>query len=1129
MTNEENRQLPVVEEEVAASAEEEMVSTAQEAAPEMKKLKDPMLRNKILWVSAAAVVLLVVALLVVFLSSERGLAYPVHMSEILASNTRFPNGDGRCTDYIELYNGGDISVDISGFLLGDVEGSGRYAFPVGTVLEPGAYLTVYCDSTVNAPGYAPFGISRAGGEVFYLIATNGAIVDRVVTLPTDLDQSMVLEEDGWTVSRIPTPGKPNSADQQDVQGVHNDGVSAVCISEFSVANTLYFAPLHTMCDWVELHNTSAENVDISGYILSDNVGNDKYAFPQGTVIAPGAYHLVYCAETQDGEGLAPFGLSKQGGEMLVLKDAGGMIVEIADSLPMETGSQIRGEDGRWTACDKPSPGFANTQEGHTAFLKAIGANEGAVVISELMSAEQLILPDAWGDFPDWAELLNTGSETVQLEGWYLSDDPTNPKKWQLPRLEIPAGERALLYLSGRETVKDGQVHAGFSLSAGGESLVLSSYLGTVVDSVSFGEATDNTSFICGNGKVEPCDKPTPGWPNDDTGYESFCNTRQPLGSLAIWEVMTENDWYLPQGLGQCYDWVELKNISGEAIELSDYCISDDPDTPQMFPLPAGKLQPGEMVVIILSGDTSLSNQRYAHGNFALNGHEDKLLVYGKDGKLVDYAYLSGIPVEYSYGREADKGGFFYMKPTPGAANKTGNRSISAEPTSQVEAGVHVCTEQVTVPLDAAGTIYYTLDGSDPTKRSKVYSEPLQITDNTVLRAAALEDGKLLSKIYTATFIFQRENDLPVVSLVTDPDNLWSETGIYKDGDKYIKEETRAGNVSYTGEDGSFSMDCRINMHGASTLVKFPKKSFTVNFREAYDGILNYDVFEDGEVTQFTKLIIRNAYEGNQSTNIRDNLMAELANRSGDLVVTQKYKYIAFYLNGEYWGLYALRELHSAEHYGSYMNVPADTVIKVHYAPDRKSTLSDLYYWLENHDLKSDQNFARAEAILDIDSLIDWIIFEAYSGNFDIYSNIRYYHSSFDGIWRMGLADVDLGMYREPGFVAVKNSVGHSRLMSALMGNEGFCDRLSKRLAELLSTTFSDESVVKIIDEMSAIIRPEVPQDAQRWDYSVSSWEWEVEKLKRYCQGRGDYLVEEWCDIAGYTDQQKEAYFGQILK
>ena len=319
--------------------------------------------------------------------SGDGRVFPVYLTEVLASNTGYPNEDGLCCDYLELYNSADYPEDLTGFQLGDVAGESRYAFPRGTILEPHAYLAVYCDKTVADPAYADFGISRSGGEDFYLIASNHAVVDQVTTLPMDSDQAMALQKDGtWALTELLTPGRPNDESQAAGRDLYNESVSPIRISEFSSVNSWYEPESGLLCDWVELYNPSASAADLSGYTLSDNVGNDKYRLPDGTVLEAGAYLVIPCADGA-GPAAAPFGLSQQGGELVFLKDAAGSIVELVDSRPMEQGSLQLQADGQWTVTDQPSPGFSNDDRGHQAFLEAVGAVPGTIAITEVPRKE----------------------------------------------------------------------------------------------------------------------------------------------------------------------------------------------------------------------------------------------------------------------------------------------------------------------------------------------------------------------------------------------------------------------------------------------------------------------------------------------------------------------------------------------------------------------------------------------------------------------------------------------------------------------------------------------------------------------------------------------------------------------
>ena len=1075
--------------------------------------------------------LLAVAALCIWLHmtslSDDGRIFPVRINEILASNTRYPNRDGRCCDYIELYNSADYPVDLTGFQLGDIDGNGRYKFPADTVMGPEEYLVVYFDKEAEGPFYGSFGISRAGGETYYLVASNDAFVDSVTTVPMDADEAMVrLGKEEWGLSSVPTPGENNDGSREEI--IYNEGISPVCISEFSSANTGYLREYDLMCDWVELHNTSSQPADLSGFSLSDNPGNDKYIFPQGTVMEPGEYLAVYCSDKAPDGVAAPFSLSRKGEEQIVLKDSQGKIIEITDSLPMESGSAVLMEDGSWQITEEITPGFENSPQGYEAYLEKIGARKGSIVISEVMAGRQMILPDAFDEFSDWVELLNQGSEPVDLTGWFLSDDFVEPQKWKFPKTEIQPGERLLVFCSGRDICGEGELHTNFSLSAGGEELILSAYPGAAVDQVQFGEAPENTSYVFDSGNPALSEYPTPGCENTPEGYEEFCAASVPEGPLAIWEVMTYNDWYLPQALGECYDWAELKNISDQPVNLSEYCITDELENQTMHRLPDRDLNPGETFVVILSGDESLSG-RYDHAGFSLNALSDSLLLYHDGDGLLDWVSLQKIPRGRSYGRLEDQGGFFYMDPTPGKPNTAGERLVSTMPVSAYAPGIYSGNEPFEISLKADGKIYYTTDGSEPTEESSLYEGPVRLEETAVLRAAAVENGKLSSDIYTATFIVGEPHELPVVSLVTDPSNLWGSKGIYKNGNMAIKYVKVPANVSYAGQDGSFSRNCEMSLHGATTVIAFNKKSFAVRFGDVNGGPLHYDVFGDGEVMDYRSLILRNSYESTYSTQMHDAFIGQFAAENCKSVLSQKYKYVALYLNGEYWGLYAIREKHSPEHYASHMGVPASAVTVCHYCTDGSNSLHDLYKVCGGGYLSTDKGYAYAKSVMDVNSLADWIILEAYMSNADIGGNMRYYYSSTDGLWRCGLVDADLGMSGSmETFTMVTDTWHHGKLMRAFLLNEEFQDLVATRLAELLRGPMSDENMLARMEEMTDTIRPEIELDNERWDYPPYGWSTFVNLMRDFIDGRARQMIDGFCQIACFTQSEREHYFGDLL-
>lgn len=145
--------------------------------------------------------------------------------------------------------------------------------------------------------------------------------------------------------------------------------------------------------------------------------------------------------------------------------------------------------------------------------------QASVVINEFQASNGSTLADEDGDFPDWIELFNGGSDPVALGGWTLSDDPADPGRWTFPPRTIGPGGFLLVFASGKDRAPAiGPLHADFAISSEGEPLILSNAQGEVVDhlppapvprDVSYGRSPD------GSGTLAYFVSPTPGAPNGE--------------------------------------------------------------------------------------------------------------------------------------------------------------------------------------------------------------------------------------------------------------------------------------------------------------------------------------------------------------------------------------------------------------------------------------------------------------------------------------------------------------------------------------------------------------------------------------------------------------------------------------
>jgi hypothetical protein len=99
--------------------------------------------------------------------------------------------------------------------------------------------------------------------------------------------------------------------------------------------------------------------------------------------------------------------------------------------------------------------------------------EDNVLITEFLAENDRGLVDEDGDEQDWIEIYNAGTNTVNLDGWYLTDASGNLTKWRFPATNLLANQYMVVFASDKNRRIPGQpLHTSFALSRGGEYLAL---------------------------------------------------------------------------------------------------------------------------------------------------------------------------------------------------------------------------------------------------------------------------------------------------------------------------------------------------------------------------------------------------------------------------------------------------------------------------------------------------------------------------------------------------------------------------------------------------------------------------------------------------------------------------------
>ena len=775
----------------------------------------------------------------------------------------------------------------------------------------------------------------------------------------------------------------------------------------------------------------------------------------------------------------------------------------------------------------PAPTLTPAPE-TTPGRRASSPEAGKVRIAELMEKNKSTLPDEDGDFSDWIELWNCSDETVELTGWRLADDEDKPG-WVLPELTLAPDERCVIFAS-RKDRRGEELHTDFAVSAE-ERIVLRDTRSLTVDTADCGGCTTDVSMALGeDGSWGKCLWPSPGFVNSRDGYESWSQTLTPDGALVINEVMPSNLGAVSTGIRSDCDWIELKNISDEPVRLSDYYLSDKDSDRFRYQLPDLTLRPGGLTILVCESGKDTVDMRPSTG-FGLKEGE-VLFLSRADGTVVDWVRLRDIPANGTCGRMDGEGGFFlFSTPSFGQDNTGGARFIAETPVSLTADGVFEGVDSVTVTLSGEGTIRYTLDGSAPVGSSPVYTGPMELTKTCVLRASSFADNCLPSRPLTLSFFLNEGHSLPVVSLVSD--TIWTFKNMYDSGQKRLE---LPGAVSLYRDGKCFTVGCGIAMNGETSLSEF-KKNMSLRFRDCYgQETLQYDIFGGG-ATEFTNLLLR-AGQDQDSAIIRNELAQALCDTARARVVNQRSIWCVLYVNGEYRGLYTLKEKANEQLYASLEGISRDSVELVEaaapFGSDFEVNVIEPGY---TNALLTEEGYAAFCECVDIDSFIDWLILEGFCSNTDVtMGNVRYVRSNeTDGKWHFMFYDLDAAFRATTSQFSnlmTPFSADHIQIsvpVLKLMQNPAFKERFLTRTAELLRDSLTNEAILEEIDRQCAIIAPEVARDRAQTNRTVRNWESAVEKLRSLIT-ESDWrqsCIDAVSQVFGLAEEERALYFGDM--
>jgi hypothetical protein len=886
------------------------------------------------------------------------------------------------------------------------------------------------------------------------------------------------------------------------------------------------------CDFVEVFNGSTEAIELFGYGLSDTTDKIKWAFPDIT-IQPGEYIVVnLTGQSMDGLN-ANFKLSSKGGERLILVNNKGKVIDALDTPSMGKNQSLIRNVRQWQISGYPTPGFENSEDGLQAYRDSLLIiEEQDLVINEFLCKNEGNYINNNARTDGYIEFINKSDRIISLSNYYLSDDISAPFKFNLPKVFLSPGEIYMLYTG--ENSYASEEYTGFGLQNKTGSIFIARD-GKIVTKLDYENIPNGCAYVLGdNGEYYVSCALSPGYANDANGVDSFqkANMTRPAG-LIINEVMSSNNSVIPQNGYQFYDWIELYNGSAESISLADYALTNDTAEPALFALPDVTLDPGAYYVVMCSGNTDLSNDSYIHANFKIGKSESIYLMKGSNVK--DSVFVYGIPLEYSYSRGKSYGWGYSSRPTPGSANIEGSRVISPAPEIELPSGVYNGVSSLSVAISGQGRIYYTTDGSEPTTSSRVYTGPLSIGYSTVVKAAALLSGSMLSPSVCCSYIVNDPHDVPVVSIAVNP---WQFSNMYYN---YTQNLRYPAYFELFEEDDSASSPCGIALSGL-TGRRYNKKNYALRFDGEYGATsLDYKVFDDLDCSSFDSIVIRGGSNAESSLPWKDEFASKLAQ---DCLLTRSSKTCALYINGAYRGFYNIREKITPTMIADHYNVDKSKVSIARWTGDLEcgeNTWLKAMQWGESHDLANDANYYEFCRMVDVEELCDLWIFQMYMNNPDIY-NIRVYsHPDIDGgRCKFIYFDLDLGFYGpETNYLSAvpfnysgyaQDLAGHSydmRVNLALLRNTQFRELFIERLSYHLHHTLSTDNTLALFDYYTNLYAPEIWRDMYTNGYDTSWYDSNIYQFRYLISIRTWVLMDYARYFFGLSSAEMSKYFGEL--
>ncbi len=761
-----------------------------------------------------------------------------------------------------------------------------------------------------------------------------------------------------------------------------------------------------------------------------------------------------------------------------------------------------------------------------------------VVINEGSNMNYSSIADEDGEFPDWIEILNTSTDTLNLLNYSLSDSPNNPAKWVFPAIKLAPGEFKTIFCSG----KNRKPVSGFVNVAN---------TGVFTPVVGWNSHSFNTPFYwdgVSNILINTCSYNSTQYTTNSCfrqsatsfystllifqdGSDASCSAaygsrvyQRPnmkfndviVGTGQIQNSPTDypapyGNWYWcarHQMLVLASELTAAGLSAGFINSLSFEVASTDPNTWYDYIDISMRLVSYSEVS---SGFEALNVDCFQHTNFKISEEGETICLYSPSENLLSSVFLDCKDLDVSKGRYPDATDAMYLfsPATPSATNNysTPFSDYLQKPEFSAQSGFYVfpVLVYITNPNQVPSSVHYTTDGSDPTVESAIYSGgPILINSTTVLKAKVFSPELLPGKTTTASYFFGISHQTPILSVITDDSNLYGPSGIF---DNWWFDWEKAAHVEYFDAAKNLIFSQRAGMQidgGWGGARSQPQHSFRIELDDGVlgDGPINFPVITSiPDRTQYGKFYLRNGSNQYLVLPYKEACQTAMMGKETNNYYSA-WEPVSVYINGSYFGLYDLREKLDAEYFEVWDGADDDETDILSQSAWYGGVLRpvqgsvDAFYEDFNSfaqiNTSSPDFWELACQYFDLTWYTDYIIGESWMGNTDWpWNNIKIVRSDKTNYtWKFCLMDMELSLLPNAWTDCYYDHIGYMlgydqsnrvvNIWQRSIQNEKYRNYFINRFADLMNTEYRTEKILALENEMYNKMVVEMPNEYGRW-------------------------------------------------